>query len=187
MNIKELGTKSKKYLTITIVLGLVVLAITIFSYSGPSEPVRPLEQPSPGESTTPPIISEDQVSLPPTLPKNLTGDELELLQLLGDIPPQAEQRRLELARKLAKEASLLELSGCVGNPLVLKVKKGQNFTITNKNAEEITFFFAEKGYLISAGGSEEILLGELGKGTGLSGYICAGSAGNIPGFVLVTE
>lgn len=104
----------------------------------------------------------------------LSGDAERVLTTPG--PEATEEERIahfELARRLAQESDVLDLSACsLADPVVLKVTEGDAFTVKNDDTQPHTMVFNEDTLRqIPAGGSIE-LTADFEMGSGLYGYGC---------------
>ncbi|MDP2735599.1 MAG: hypothetical protein Q8P12_05330, partial [bacterium] len=104
----------------------------------------------------------------------LSGDAGRVLTTPG--PDATEEERIahfELARRMAQESDVLDLSACsLADPVVLKLTEGQSFAVKNDDEQPHTMVFNENTmHQIPAGGSIE-LTADFEMGPGLYGYGC---------------
>ena len=93
-----------------------------------------------------------------------------------DAPEEERQAHFELAKSVAQDAEYLDITGCVGSPLVLKVKGNEPISVRNDDAVEHSIGFNNALYPISAGGTTEVAF-DFHSGPGLYGYGCDTSQG----------
>lgn len=135
--------------------------------------------------TTSPIITLSPPQLK-TLSENLTYEERFVLH-----PPQAEasntakQKHAKMVSKLASAAASLDITNCEPKPVVLRVKKGNNFTVKNNDKQPHKIMLDEKtSYEIPANGSL-VVKADFNYGAGDYGYVCEGAG--LVGFLHVTK
>ncbi len=135
--------------------------------------------------TTSPIITQSPPQLK-ALSKDLTYEERFILH-----PPQVEasatakQKHAKMVAKLASASASLEITNCEPKPVVLKVKKGNKFTVKNNDKHPHKIMLDEKtSFEIPANGSL-IVTADFNYGTGDYGYVCEGAG--LVGFIHVTK
>ncbi len=111
-------------------------------------------------------------------PRELTPAEQEVLKTPQRNATEAERKaHFEKVIPLAKEAEFLDISTCLGDPVVMRIKQGGKFTVRNNDTREHIIQMNEKlQFAVPAEGSKEITA-DFGFGPGTYGYGCDNSAG----------
>lgn len=174
----------------------VVLVLGIFAWDYFFGKLAPSSQEAPKEEEQEIMTGEESpqdqqaVYTPPEPPETLDPQEHKLFLLLGKQNPAAnEQNRIiQLAEALAKEADEIRFQNCVPHPFVLKKKDGERVDIRNAGPDTITLTMMvvdkRQTLTIAPDGSEPIIAG-FGKGNGLFGYSCSSVSGNNTGLIMV--
>ncbi len=120
------------------------------------------------------------------LPEGLSEEELALMTPPGQTASEAQRNaHYQIGKKLAKEASALQLNKCNGpSPLDMKLVNGQEFDVVNSDTSDHTIIIGEKKFTVKAN-STETFKADFGRGNGLYGYICDDLSG-VAGFFFVT-
>jgi plastocyanin len=93
----------------------------------------------------------------------------------NSINEREKKAHFELVAPLSIEADVLDISACLGDPLVLRVEGGTTFTVRNKDSKEHTIQISEKlQFTVSPGKTKEIKA-DFGFGRGVYGYGCDNS------------
>lgn len=104
-----------------------------------------------------------------------------------DASAEVGRRHLDLVRRIAKEAEVLEMdSGCTMNPVVFRIQEGEEFTVKNSDSVDHELVVnPEHVYSIPAGQTQQVKA-DFGKGPGIYGYACAFVPHTV-GIFLVTQ
>ncbi len=167
--------KNRKYLPIILIGIALVLGYAVYS-----QYARKQSSDATVQSTIPPSSpAKSQL-----LPSDLTADERFMLN-----PPSVEasrgakQKHAQIVAKLAVDGDNIQINNCKPSPLVLHVKIGSEFTMTNNDSvdHDITFY-EEPTYKLPANNSLTIKAA-FKYGTGDYGYVCGEG---IVGFLHIT-
>lgn len=117
----------------------------------------------------------------------LSVDETAVLNTPGEqAMPEERKAHFDLALRLARESSYLDIGQCRGSPVVLRISLGGVFAVRNSDSVDHEIVFnAEKRFSIPAGGTLNVTA-DFGKGAGLYGYGCD-TAPKAAGMVLVSS
>lgn len=129
--------------------------------------------------------SSSNTSLPRKLPSNLSEEEKKVLDFESVKSDEEKRAQMALAQKLAKQEDNLEISGCSGNPVVIKVKLGQNLTLKNNDKVKHNFIVNNNHQYEVAAESVKSIIADFQKGPGLYGYRC--DSFGTSGVILVIE
>ncbi len=176
--------QSKKSMTkeiYRIVLGVLALVALVLGYliiapqksGAPAAPPPSAEEPSRNATTTP--------SAAPSAPRDLSRlseDERKVLMTPQQTSSEEEKRKhFELAGRISRETDKLDIAGCLGNPVVIRVKDNSTFTIANSDTIAHTIQInSEHQYLVPAKGTVAVKA-SFGFGAGAYGYGCDNSQG----------
>lgn len=117
---------------------------------------------------------------------NLSDDEKSVLEVPYSGTDEEKQAHFDLAASLARENDALDISGCLGSPLVMVVPLGSNLKVTNNDSIDHEIIFdQDTSFNIPAEGSKT-LKGVFSKGVGLYGYGCDKQPG-VSGLFLITQ
>ena len=100
-------------------------------------------------------------------------DDQDLLRKVPDqrAPEEVKRAYYDLVSRLAKPASVLDVSGCAATPLALKVAEGSTITIRNVNAVAHTINIGQQKVPVPANGTT-LLTAAFDTGPGIYGYGC---------------
>ena len=133
------------------------------------------------KNTSPPVVAVGGVSL---------EDRAKLRKVPGSSATQEEQAaHYDLAVRLAKEGDMLDLSGCMATPFVLKVREGSKFKVKNSDVNERSFGFTSRSPVNIGSGETITVAAKVDSGPGLYPYGGGGGCNEagFVGFLLVTE
>lgn len=145
----------------------VVLGYTIYNQSTSNKTApRETEQPTRNVTSTP--IGSKAAAL--------TVDERLALQTPGANATEAERKaHFDAAVRAAKYVNTLDISQCIGTPVVLRVAAKQTLTVNNPDTQDhVIVIDKDHTYIVPASGKKEIVI-DFGKGGGLYGYGCDAS------------
>ena len=156
---KIIEKRNGKYLPIILIGIAIILGYAIYSQHVQKQP---------------PVLSPNSTQQR-LLPANLTDDEHFILNPpSSDASRSAKDKHAQTVAKLAIVGSNIQITNCKPSPLVLQVKLGSEFTITNKDSTSHNITFDEEHtYKVSANGNLTIKA-EFKYGAGDYGYVCEG-------------
>lgn len=136
------------------------------------------QEPENGGDQTSPLI--------PSQPQPLAGDERAVLKAPApDAPPEEKQRYFALVNEMAKEAEFLDITDCMGSPVVFQIKEKAKFTVKNNDDVPRTVYVdKEHAYTVPAHGTK-VIQADFGDGPQAYGYGC-GTVKGLAGLFLVT-
>lgn len=132
----------------------------------------------------PPRLSSEGVTR--SFPRNLTPQErAALVTPARDASDEEKRRHFDLVVPLATRAEFLDITDCLGNPIVFEATQDRGFSVKNSDDENHTLQLSEERfYTVPAGGTKDIVA-DFGFGPGVYGYGCDNSTG-AAGVILVT-
>jgi len=174
MSEKDLINKKNIAIVVLIVVAL-VLGFAIKNKGGDKAPV---DTPSNGGGVS---AGADQRDL-----SRLSDDERATMDIPYNGTDEEKQTHFDLAASLARESDALDLSGCLGSPLVMVVSVGSDLKVKNSDSVSHRLIFDQDTSFDIPAGKTETIKDVFSQGVGLYGYGCDQHAG-VAGLFLVTQ
>lgn len=135
--------------------------------------------------TQPSIPSSKALNSTAPVPGNLSSDEQALLHPpSADASDSAKQNHAQLVAKLAKPGTSLAIKDCKPTPLVLQLKQGDQFEVSNNDNAEHKLTFDEAHAVTIPANGKTTIKADFKYGSGDYGYVCEGLG--LVGFLHIT-
>ena len=168
-----------------IIVGLIVLAV-LLGFALKNKSVNPDNPSAEGE------VSDSEAENPlgdfvdTRDLSSLSANQKSVLEVPYNGTDAEKKAHFDLAVSLAKDSNIVDVAGCLGSPLVSRVKKGSSIVLKNTDNVDHEIIFNESVKYTVGASSQQTIQGPFEKGSGLYGFGCDNNPG-VAGLFLVGE